>query len=128
MEPFFLTLEEVLNIHRGQIGLFGGSLGVRDMALLQSALAQPGATFAGDYLYHDLYEMAAAYLFHLVQNHPFLDGNKRVGLETALVFLSLNGIEIDAPGDSLYEMVVAVAKGTAQKPTIADYFRNNTAL
>jgi death-on-curing protein len=126
MEPFFLTLEEVRNIHREQISLFGGALGIRDLALLQSALAQPSATFGGNYLHHDIYEMAAAYLFHLVQNHPFLDGNKRVGLETALTFLALNGIEIEANDELLYSIVIAVAGGTCGKPVIADFLRKTT--
>ena len=76
MSPDFLTLDEVLEIHRDQIERYGGAAGIRDLGLLQSALAQPSATFGGQYLHADLHEMAAAYLYHLVQNHPFLDGNK----------------------------------------------------
>jgi death-on-curing protein len=75
----FLGVEEVIGIHARQLSEFGGGEGIRDQGLLASAIAQPEASFAGEYLHQDLYEMAAAYLFHLVQNHPFVDGNKRVG-------------------------------------------------
>lgn len=125
MEPFFLTLEDILYVHREQIACHGGRLGVRDMGLLQSALAQPQSTFEGAWLHRDLQEMAAAYLFHLVQNHPFIDGNKRVGLETALLFLALNGVEIEVEDDDLYGMVLSVAKGACEKPAIARFFRDH---
>jgi death-on-curing protein len=74
MEPSFLTLDEVLEIHRDQIARHGGSAGIRDIGLLNSAIAMPTATFGSQFLHSDIYEMAAAYLFHLVQNHPFIDG------------------------------------------------------
>ena len=79
MNPIFLSLAEVLEIHRDQIERYGGDPGIRDLDLLQSALAIPAAGFGGQYLHNDLYEMAAAYLFHITQNHPFVDGNKRTG-------------------------------------------------
>ena len=85
-EPRFLTLEEVVRIHGDQIARYGGLEGIRDLGLLQSALAMPEAGFGSQYLHEDLASMAAAYLFHLVQNHPFADGNKRVGIVAALVF------------------------------------------
>lgn len=93
MEPLFLTLEEILEIHRDQIERYGGALGVRDNGLLESAVAASESGFGSHYLHRDVYEMAAAYLFHLVQNHPFIDGNKRAGAATALVFLVINGVE-----------------------------------
>jgi death-on-curing protein len=95
--PDFLSLEDVLCLHADQVRLFGGHEGVRDLGLLESAIAQPQAMFGGEYLHHDIFEMAAAYVFHLVQNHPFCDGNKRTGVVAALVFLDFNGVEIDAP-------------------------------
>src|SRR6266702_1459663 len=94
MAPTFLTTDQVLEIHSDQIARYGGMAGVRDLGLLQSALAQPQATFGGQLLHADLFEMAAAYLFHLVQNHPFVDGNKRVGAVAAIVFLLTNGQDI----------------------------------
>jgi len=84
--PQFLKLQRVLQIHESQIESFGGSSGIRDLGLLKSALAMPQASFGGTYLHADLYEMAAAYLFHIVSNHPFLDGNKRTGTAVALFF------------------------------------------
>ncbi|MFN8705601.1 MAG: type II toxin-antitoxin system death-on-curing family toxin [Planctomyces sp.] len=88
--PEFLTLEDILELHTGQIRNYGGSEGLRSSELLQSAIAQPRVTFGGQFLHNNIFHMAAAYLFHLVQNHPFVDGNKRIGLEAALVFLELN--------------------------------------
>ncbi|MGQ0555326.1 MAG: type II toxin-antitoxin system death-on-curing family toxin [Nitrospiraceae bacterium] len=126
MEPLFLTLEEVLEIHRDEIERHGGTLGVRDNGLLESAVAAPEAGFGGHYLHNDLYEMAAAYLFHLVQNHPFLDGNKRVGAATALVFLTMNGVETKMTNQVLVDMVLAVATGKMDKPAIADFFRKHS--
>jgi death-on-curing protein len=126
MEPAFLTLDEILEIHRDQITRYGGTTGIRDLGLLQSAAAMPAAAFEGRYLHGDLFEMAAAYLFHITCNHPFLDGNKRVGTVAAIVFLELNGLELEAEGDSLEALVTAVAEGRADKPQIAEFFRSNT--
>ena len=92
--PEFLALDELVEIHRDQVARYGGARGIRDLGLLQSAIAQPCATFGGRYLHADLFEMAAAYLFHVVQNHPFIDGNKRVGAVAAIVFLELNAVEV----------------------------------
>ncbi len=123
MEPQFLTLEEVLEIHRDEIERHGGTLGVHENGLLESAVATPQSGFGGHYLHGDLHEMVAAYLFHLVQNHPSLDGNKRVGAATALVFLSMNGVETTMANQALVNTVLAVAKGKMDKPAIADFFR-----
>ncbi len=86
-------------------------------------MAMPAAGFGGQYAHTDLYEMAAAYLFHLVQNHPFVDGNKRTGAVAALIFLELNGNEIDADEKAFEKLVLAVAAGQAGKNTVADFFR-----
>ena len=83
----------------------------------------PAVGFGGHYAHTDLYEMAAAYLFHLVQNHPFIDGNKRTGAVAALVFLALNGIEVDADEKALEKLVLAVAAGRAGKTSVAEFFR-----
>ena len=91
-DPLFLRLNEIIEIHTDQIARYGGLAGIRDMGLLQSAVAMPMSSFGGQYLHADLYEMAAAYLYHLVNNHAFIDGNKRVGTVTAIVFLELNGV------------------------------------
>ena len=123
MSPTFLTLDDVLEIHQLQVERYGGLHGVRDQGLVESALAQPEATFAREYLHGDLFEMAAAYLVHLVRNHGFLDGNKRTGLLAALVFLDLNGISLDRASPELYELTVAVAEGRADKEEAAAVLR-----
>lgn len=123
MSPQFLTLDEVMDIHRDQIERHGGTLGVRDAELLESALAAPQSGFGDQYLHGDLFEMASAYLFHVVQNHPFLDGNKRVGTAAALTFLELNGVETKIPNQTLVATVLAIAQGKTEKSTLADFFR-----
>ncbi len=121
----FLDVEDVLTVHTDQVNLYGGDPGVRDLGLLESAVAQPRAAYGGEYLHHGLFEMASAYLFHIVQNHPFLDGNKRTGAVAALVFLDLNGIEIEAPPGSLYDLTLSVATGQTGKAEIAEFFRSH---
>lgn len=119
----FLSLTEVLEIHRDQIARYGGTTGIRDIELLKSALGMPMAAYSGEFLHTDVFEMAAAYLFHLVKNHPFLDGNKRVGAVAALVFLLLNGHDVNAPEDAFAEMVLAVARGEIGKAEAAVFIR-----
>lgn len=123
--PDFLALEDVLLLHGDQVDLYGGDHGVRDLSLLESAIAQPQATYGGDHLHGDLFEMAAAYLYHIVQNHPFLDGNKRTGAVAALVFLDLNGIEVDTPEGNIYDLTLSVATGQTGKAEIAEFFRSH---
>jgi death-on-curing protein len=125
--PEFLTLDEVLESHAEQIGMYGGSLGIRDVGLLESALAQPGAMFGGQFLHTDIFEMAAAYLFHIVKNHPFIDGNKRAGLETALLFLETNGYSIEALDDDLIDLVIQTATSQIDQQQIAEFFRTHVA-
>jgi len=115
MEPTFLLLSEVIEIHQDQVTRYGGAPGIRDIELLKSAIAMPQTTYAGQFLHTDIFEMAAAYLFHLVKNHPFADGNKRTGAVAALVFLELNGYELDAPEEDLAERVMALASGEISK-------------
>jgi len=125
--PTFLTLDEVLAIRRDQITRYGGSEGVRDWGLLESAIAVPAAGFGGRFLHGDLCEMAAAYLFHIVQNHTFVDGNKRVGAVAAYVFLSLNDVRLTVGDDAYGELVLSVAQGRTSKSAIAEFLRVNTA-
>lgn len=122
----FLTLDDVLERHVVQIARYGGSAGVRDRGMLESALAQPEATFGGQFLHADLYEMAAAYLFHMVMNHPFIDGNKRTGTEADLLFLDINGLEDTASDEELVELTLSVALGQCGKKEIAQFFREHT--
>jgi death on curing protein len=126
VEITFLTLQEAVEIHRDQIERYGGSEGVRDFGLLQSALAMPMAQFGGEFLHSDMHEMAAAYLYHLVQNHPFIDGNKRVGAAAALVFLSMNELEMTADEDAYADLVLSVARGETKKSAVAEFIRAHT--
>ena len=119
----FLSVEEVLDIHAAQLERYGGGGGLRDRGLLESAVAQPQATFDGAFVHEDLFAMAAAYLFHIVSNHPFVDGNKRAGLLAALVFLDLNGVAIEHGSTALYDLTVAVAHGGARKVEVAAELR-----
>ena len=124
MATVYLTLDEVLAIHAHQVDRYGGPLGLRDRGLLESALAMPGATFQGEYLHPSLEEQAAAYVFHLVRNHPFLDGNKRTGLACGLVFLRLNGVRIRASDDELVEIIVGGASSHRSKADVAVFLRS----
>lgn len=119
----FFTLDHVLKLHKKQIEYFGGIHGIRDIDLLKSALAQPIASFRGEYFHKDVYEMAAAYLYHLVQNHPFLDGNKRTGAYAALTFLKINGVHVNAAKGEILRLVLSVTEGKTDKPGLAEFFK-----
>ena len=123
MAPVFLDIDHVLRTHRSLIGTYGGEEGIRDVGLLQSAIATPRASFAGEDLHQDLFEMAAAYLYHIVQNHPFIDGNKRTGAAAAIIFLAMNGIELEADEEALVAVTLATARGDAGKRDIAEFLR-----
>lgn len=110
-----LTLDHVLEIHAAVIGAFGGANGVRDRGLLESALGATQATVFGESVFADLVEVAAAYLFYLCKNHPFIDGNKRVGMTSAIVFLRLNGIEPSRDSDDWEKLVLDVANSTLDR-------------
>ena len=125
MSPIFLGLEEFLEIHHDQITRYGGAEGIRDLGLLQSTLAMPQAGTGIGYFHADLFEMAAAYLFHIVRNHPFVDGNKRTGAAAALVFLEMNSIRTGVTDEALVNTVLAVAEGKLQKSALAEFFRGH---
>jgi len=125
VEPVFLTLDELLTIHLDQVERYGGSQGIRDLDLLKSAAAMPAATFGDEFLHSDFASMAAAYLFHIVSNHPFIDGNKRVGTVAAVVFLELNNVQFDAPENEFEELVWRVANGAADKNAVTDFFHRH---
>ena len=128
MKIIFPSVTEILSLHAETLKRYGGADGLRDASLLDSALAQPMATFGGKFLHEDLFLMAAAYLFHLVRNHPFVDGNKRTGLSVALAFLDINGVTIDRGTEDLYEVTMAVAEGRLTKDEIATALRRLAAL
>lgn len=122
-EIIFLTLAEIIDIHHNQIELYGGIEGIRDISLLSSAISIPKSTFDGYFLHDDLFQMAAAYIYHICQNHPFIDGNKRVALVAGLVFLDFNGISIDDPEEKLYPTMMKVASGKGNKDDISVVLR-----
>ena len=123
MSPLFLDLHQIMMLHRSMIEHYGGIDGTRDAGMLHSAIAMPQASFGGEYLHNDIFEMAAAYLYHIVQNHPFLDGNKRTGAAAAIVFLALNDISIDNDEQGLVDLTLSVATGQSGKGEIAAFFR-----
>ena len=124
MEPVFLSLDEVLEIHAQQIERYGGSAGLRDAAGLESAVATPQATFGGEFLHTSIPAMAAAYLFHLCQNHPFIDGNKRVGANAAITFLLMNSWEPTFDAEELVDLVLSVASGKLSKLRLIEIFES----
>jgi death-on-curing protein len=121
--PLFLELDDVLALHADQVQRYGGTGGIRDTGLLQSALAMPQASFDGQFLHPSIPEMAAAYLFHLVQNHAFIDGNKRIGLAATIGFLGLNDLWLEATEAELTEFVLRVASGELHKADVAVFLR-----
>jgi death on curing protein len=119
----FLSLEEVLELHDMSIQRYGGDPGLRDRGLLESAVAQPMASFGERFLHPDLFSMAGAYLFHITSNHPFVDGNKRTGLLAALVFLDTNGVTVEHGTDELYELTMQVSRAELPKEQVVERLR-----
>jgi len=124
MDPVFLSLDEVLEIHAQQIERYGGSAGLRDVAGLESAVATPQVTFGGTIPHGSIPAMAAAYLFHLCQNHTFIDGNKRVGANAAITFLLLNDWRPKFDADELVDLVLSVAVGRLSKKQLIETFES----
>lgn len=116
----FLSLEEILLLHELQLQHYGGASGLRDQNLLESALHMPQASFGGEFVHHGVFEMAAAYAFHIAENQPFVDGNKRTALAAALVFLDLNSVEINDPDELLYGAMIDIANKKLTKTGVAE--------
>ena len=119
--PKFLSRFVVLALHEDMITTFGGATGVRDEGLLDSALAQPQATFGGEFLHPTIYGQAAAYLYHISRNHPFIDGNKRTACAAMETFLELNGYELTLSDEEEYQFVIQVAQGNMTKDEISTF-------
>lgn len=119
----FLTVEDVELLHDEQLRLFGGLEGIRDRVALESAVAVPAATFSGEFLHEDAFVMAAAYAYHLAESQAFLDGNKRTALNAALVFLGLNGWDVDDPDGLLFDAMVGIAEHRVSKDDLAKLLR-----
>jgi len=122
-EVLFLSVDDVLDLHNDQLRLFGGSAGLRDRNALESAVATPTSTFDGAFLHDDLFHMAAAYAFHIAENQPFVDGNKRTALNAALVFLDINGWTVSDPDERLYDAMISLSARALDKRGLADLFR-----
>ena len=118
----FLTLSEIMLISEDQIRHYRGIYGVRDLNLLSSAIYMPESSYGGQYLHESIPAMAAAYTYHICQNHPFLDGNKRVALASSLVFLDLNGYDFECEEDKLFYEIMNVAKGETKKQELIKFY------
>jgi death-on-curing protein len=122
----YLTLSEVLDLHRQVVERTGGSAGLRDLGALESAVAQPRMTFGGNDLYPTIQDKATALCFSLIQNHPFVDGNKRIGHAAMEVFLLLNGHELVASVDDAERVILAVAAGDCSRESLVGWIRAHT--
>ena len=124
----FLTLSEVLLILEDQIRKYGGLYGVRDLNLLSSAIYMPQSSFGGEYLHKTIPAMAAAYAFHICQNHPFIDGNKRAALASSLVFLDINGFTFNSEDEVLYDEIMKIAKGEVKKEELINFYEKYSKM
>jgi death on curing protein len=122
-EPEWLDIEIVLDFHAEQLSLFGGADGVRDLGLLESALARPVNKFA--YGETDLGSLAAAYGFGIAKNHPFVDGNKRTALASMIVFLGLNELDLDAPQGETTAIILSLAAGEITEEILASWITSH---
>jgi death on curing protein len=122
----FLTLIEVLELHRRVIEQSGGAFGIRNIGLLESAIAQPQMTFGGEDLYPSLLEKAGALGFSIIMNHPFVDGNKRTGHAATETFLVLNGMEINTSVDEQERAILAIASGELGREAFVEWLQRNT--
>ena len=121
----FIPKQIIIYFHEQLIDLYGGTLGLRDEGLLDSALEQPKAMFGGSYLHDSLAKMAAAYGFHLCKNHPFIDGNKRIALVAVDTFLQKNGYEISASEKDVYEVMIKLSAGDITKAEFTCWLESN---
>jgi death-on-curing protein len=122
-----ISLNEVLQLHENSIRDYGGSFGVRDMNLLESAIARPFQTFEGTELYPTVYEKVAALIESIVKNHPFIDGNKRTGFLVAFAFLQRNNLELIADNFETYDFVISIANGDLTFEQITEWLKNNAS-
>jgi death on curing protein len=123
LTPNFPTLENVLRLHNRQIQQYGGSSGVRDLGLLESALAQAQATFMGELLHPTFEAQAAAYLYHVAKNHPLIDGNKRTAFATMDAFIRMNGYRLTLTPTQAYELVLQVAQSDIGKEELTEILK-----
>lgn len=122
----YLTLVEVLDLHRRVIEQSAGALGIRDLGLLESAIAQPRMTFGSEELYPTIIDKAVALGFSIIMNHPFVDGNKRTGHAALETFLILNGLEISASVDEQEQVILALASSVVGRETFTEWLHQHT--
>ncbi|AFY31341.1 type II toxin-antitoxin system death-on-curing family toxin [Calothrix sp. PCC 7507] len=122
--PKFIEKQDVLSIHSKQINRYGGLLGIRDEGLLESAISQPQATFGGEFLHPTIFEQAAAYLFHIINNHAFVDGNKRTAFDVMVTFLNINDYELNMTPEQAYELTMQVAENKLSKEELTTVLQN----
>ncbi|MBD2419155.1 type II toxin-antitoxin system death-on-curing family toxin [Anabaena cylindrica FACHB-243] len=122
--PKFIEEEDVLNIHNKQINLYGGLLGIRDKDLLSSAICVPQASFAGKFLHPTIVEQAAAYLFHIIKNHAFIDGNKRTAFDVMITFLNLNDYDLNMTPKEAEQLTIQVADNKVSKEELIEILRD----
>lgn len=123
----YLNLVEVLDLHRQIIEQSKGAMGIRDLGALESAIAQPRMTFAGEDLYPTIVDKASALGFSIVMNHPFVDGNKRTGHAAMEIFLILNGLEINAYVDEQERVILALASGELERDAFTNWLQRSVA-
>src|SRR4051794_30959172 len=126
MDVVFIDREHIFRLHRLAILNYGGSEEVRDVTLVESAIFQPMATFGGEFLHTTIYEMAAAYFFHISQNQGFAAGNKRTGFLVLFAFLRINGYDLTIPDDYLWPVLLSVARGEKEKRELAEFLLQNS--
>lgn len=122
-EILFLTIDDILILHELQLERYGGAVGIRDRSLLESAIHMPQASFGGAFMHTNIFEMAAAYAFHIAENQPFVDGNKRTALAAALVFLDWHHVDVNDPGEELYQAMIGLANKRLDKAGLAKLFK-----
>lgn len=123
LDPYFLSVEQVIAIHEEQLAIYGGVDGIRDRGALESAVNAPQSTFGGEFLYGDLMEMAGVYAFGIAECQAFLDGNKRTDANTALTFLEINGVLVVDPGNMVYNAMIAIGKKAMGRDGLVNVLR-----
>lgn len=123
-EIIFLPIEVVIAIHDNEIRMHGGSYGIRDRGLLESAIETPKIGFGDSYLHNNLFEMASAYMYHIIKNHPFVDGNKRTGTASAFTFLEQNEAYLIPPNELVITLAEQVATSQLSKEGLAKYLED----
>lgn len=121
----FLDFDRIVHLNKLAVKTFGGTDGIRDKGLIESAIYQPQATFGGQFLHKSIYQMAAAYYYHISQSQGFLDGNKRTGFLALFAFLKINGCDLTIPDDYLWPVLLEVASDNKSKGELADFLTDN---